>query len=220
MTGQERKTQALVDTAIVCGLIAGVLYPASSLGLLPGRYGDMAFMLFGPFFAVAVFGMRSFFARANDTASNDIGHLMLVIAGVAFALMATMQMSIWSLAPAHARGATALDAPTWRAILNSISTTQLGLDFAFDMFVSGGASLLGWQVMRHPGIAAWIRLPVGLAGVAIGLGGLTLNIIAFPNNAGDVGLIDPAQFFGVWFGFVWLPMLVLRRWRADQSSGA
>lgn len=206
------KVQGLVDAAIIAGLAAGILYPVGLLGLVPGRLSDIAFMLFGPCFAISVFGLRAFHARASDSAINDLAHLMLVIAGVAHAFMAAMQMSIHSQIPRFFREAGANDPALWDAILRSVSSTQLGLDFAFDIFVSLGAILLGWQMIRHP------RIPgvAGLAGILVGAGGLAANMAAFPLNPEEAGLIDPAPFFGVWFGLVWLPLVFLRRWRPQE----
>ncbi|MDH3745255.1 MAG: hypothetical protein OES47_09155 [Acidobacteriota bacterium] len=49
----------------------------------------------------------------------------------------------------------AADRELWRSILRGVSSTQLGLDFAFDIFVSMGTVLLGLQMLRHPRFASW-----------------------------------------------------------------
>lgn len=207
----QTKAQTLIDIGIITGLVAGLLYPIALLDLLPGRWSNIAFMFFGPIFVVSVFGLRAFYARARDTATNDIACLLLVLAGTAFALMATMQMSIYTAIPDYHRAALEPDAATWDAILRGVSTTQLGLDFAFDMFVSFGVIALGWQMVRHP------RVPtlLGVAGMLIGAGGIAVNTITFPENSGIAGLIDPAPAFGVWFGLAWLPLVFLRTWRPE-----
>jgi hypothetical protein len=204
----ESKEQTWIDTGLVCGVIAGVLYPIGLLDLLPGRASHMAFMLFGPFLIVGVAGVRHLFARANDSVSNDLAHLMLGLSGVAFTFMATMQMSIYTLVPRYRRASTTVETEVWNAILRSVSSTQLGLDFAFDIFVSAGVVLLGLQMVRHPKIWTWF----GACGMVIGALGLTANVATFPENSGDAGLIDPAPFFGAWLGLSAIPLIRLRRW--------
>ena len=209
----DRKSQALIDSAIVAGIIAGALYPIAMLDLAPGRWSNLAFMLFGPFFAISAYGMRAFYARARDTATNDIACLLLILAGAAFTFMATMQMSIYTAIPGYHRASLEPDAATWDAILRGVSTTQLGLDFAFDIFVSFGVILLGWQMVLHPRVPALL----GLAGIAIGAAGISVNTITFPENSGIAGLIDPAPVFGVWFGLAWLPLIFFRSWRPKKD---
>ncbi len=210
------KGQTWINTGLGCGVAAGILYPIGLLDLLPGRPSQMAFMLFGPFLIVNAAGLRHFYSRANDTVSNDLAHLMLALAGAAFTGMATMQMSIYALVPRYQLAGSGVKPEVWDAILRSVSTTQLGLDFAFDIFISVGTVLLGLQIARHPRI--WT--PLGLAGMVIGSIGLVLNMVTFPVNAGDAGLIDPAPFFGVWLSLTALPALFRRRWlppeKADQ----
>lgn len=207
------KEQRWIDVGIGCGVVAGVLYPIGLLDLLPGRASHLAFMLFGPFFLASAAGTRHFYARARDAVSNDLAHLMLGLAGAAFTGMATMQMSIWTLVPRYRSGTPEVAPAVWDAILASVSTTQLGLDFAFDLFVSAGTVLLGWQVLRHPRLWA----PYGALGMVIGVLGLAANVVAFPKNPGDAGWIDPAPFFGTWLGLTALPVWWLRRWRPEES---
>lgn len=209
MTSPLDKSQGLIHFGIGAGAMAAVLYPIGLLDLISPRVSQLAFMAFGPCFAVAAYGMRAFYARADDSASNDVGHLLLVLAGMAFTAMATMQMSMYTLVPAYARAAAEPDATTWSAILRGVSTTQLGLDFAFDLFVSAGAAFVGWQMVRHPRVPAFL----GWLGITIGVAGLALNAITFPENAGEAGLVDPAPFFGVWFTAAWLPLVVWRTWQ-------
>lgn len=209
MTARDKKEQTLIHIGIICGLVAGVLYPVAMMNLLPQRWASIAFMFFGPFLAASALGMRAFYARANDSATNDLAHMLLVLAGAAFTFMATMQMSIYTLIPQYLRAAGEADAGMWRAILQGTSTTQLGLDYAFDIFVSAATALIGWQMIRHP------RVPsiLGLAGVIVGVGGIALNTMTFPDNSGEAGLIDPGPFFGVWFSLAWFPLVIFRNWR-------
>lgn len=208
------KEQTWIDLGLGCGIVAGILYPIGLLDLLPGQASHMAFMFFGPFFLTQAVGMRHFYARVRDTVSNDLAHLMLGLAGLVFTLMATMQMSIYTLIGRYRRASHAVPPEPWDAILKSVSSTQLGLDFAFDVFVSAGTVLLGWQIARHPRIWSWF----GVLGMVIGAAGLALNIATFPDNSGEAGWIDPGPFFGVWFGLTALPALMLRRWKPEAGA--
>ncbi len=216
MTGKHDLDQKWIDVGIMTGVLAGVAYGGPQLPFVRGWLHDLLFMGFGPLLSLTAVGSYHFFRRNRETISNQIGHLFLFVAGVSFTYMATMQGSIFRLIPRYYRAAEGADRALWATILQGVSPTQLGLDFAFDIFISVGTVLLGLQMLWHPRF--WKLF--GAVGMVIGATGLTFNFITFPDNSGEAGLIDPGPFFGVWMTFAILQVWRCRRWeKAENLEG-
>lgn len=216
MSPADRLSRTWVDVAIVTGLLAGVAYALPSIPGVRGRTHDFFFFAFGPLLVVASIGLYHFFRQEGRTVSNQIGHAFLALGGVAFTFMATMQMSIYRLVPRYYHAAEEADRLDWARILKGVSPTQLGLDFAFDIFVSVGTILIAIQTYRHPRFGRTFAL----VGVAIGACGLLANFVSFPENPGEAGLVDPGPFFGVWLSLVGIQVLRSRRWFSSRLAAA
>lgn len=89
-------------------------------------------------------------------------------------------------------------------IYKSVFSTQSGVDMAFDIFISLGVILIAISMWKHK----YFGKIVSIIGVLIAATGLLFNIIAFPENAGNIGLIDPSPLFGIWFLIVTIQMAV------------
>jgi hypothetical protein len=212
--GSTDLTQTWIDVGIVTGLLAGVAYGLPQLPFVRGPLHDFFFFGFGPLLSVGAIGMYHFFRRYREAVSNQLAHLFLFVAGVSFTYMATMQGSIYHLIPRYYHAAEEADRELWRTILKGVSPTQLGLDFAFDIFVSVATVLIGLQMFRHPRF--WKAF--GVAGMVIGATGLTFNFITFPDNSGEAGLVDPGPFFGVWMTAAAIQVWRCRRWVAGEGA--
>jgi len=211
---REDLAQTWIDVGIVTGILAGVCYGMPQLPFVRGRLHDLTFMGFGPLLCVAAIGLYHFFRRNRESVSNQLAHLFLFVAGLSFTYMATMQGSIYKLIPRYYHAAADADRELWRNVLKGVSSTQLGLDFAFDIFVSVGTVLLGLQMVRHPRFWGWF----GVLGMMIGLTGLAFNFVTFPDNSGEAGLIDPGPLFGVWLSLAVIPIWRFRRCTPAEAS--
>jgi len=197
------------------GVPTGACYAIGTFNLLPGLWSAQAFMLFGPLLVVCAYGIRAHFSARGDGVLADLGALLMGIAGVVFCLMATMQQSIYHTVPRLYRESAGPDAQTWDAILRSVSSTQLGLDYAFALFVSAAVLLLSLHMLVH----ASLPRALGVFGLLVALAGLAANALAFPENAELAGGIDPAPAFAVWFGLTWLALLWARLRPRPAPSG-
>jgi hypothetical protein len=206
LTPAHRRNQGWVNVGLAASLIAAALFPIGLLNLGPRTVHVLAFMLFGPTFLIGAVGLRHYFAREVDSVGNDVAWLSLALSGLSFTFMATMQASIYSIVPQLARATPEPSAATWSAILRSVSSTQLGLDFAFDIFMSLGVLFLAVQLLRHPRYPRWF----GILGIAVTVAGFTMNVLAFPHNPDERGLVDLAWGYFVWLMLAVLPIL---RWR-------
>ena len=82
--------------------------------------------------------------------------------------------------------------------------TQAGVYMAFDIFISIGVIFIAYCM--------WNNLQFGkivsVLGIVFAGTGLLFNLIAFPENAGNIGLIDPSPLFGIWFLIVTIQMVL------------
>lgn len=208
--GALRKLQWF-DVGLVTGIAASVAYALGVFVPLPPRPEYLFFMAFGPLLCISSMGMYVFLSEHRETVSLQIGLLCMVCAGLMFTAMSTMQGSILF----QIRGFVAQDGSQielWRTILRGTMATQLGLDFAFDIFISVGTFLIALNVIAHP---RFMR-SFGWLGMIVSSTGLVFNAVTFPENAGEAGLLDPAPFFGVWFGLFVLVFAGSRRWFVAQ----
>lgn len=215
MTGIESRRELKAtwfDVGLGTGIAASLAYAFGVFIPIPIRPEFLSFMAFGPLLCVSSVGLFVFLREHRDTVSLQISILCLVSAGLMFTAMSTMQGSIIFQARALIAGGDASEAELWRTIYRGVMSTQLGLDFAFDMFISVGTFLLAWNVALHPRF--WRVF--GWLGMLVSAVGLTFNAITFPENSGEVGLVDPAPFFGVWFGVFVLGFALSRSWFRGQ----
>ncbi len=209
------KTKAQwLDLGIACGFGAAVAYPLAVFVPLPALASYLVFSAFGPLLIVACVGLYVFLREQRDTVSLQLATLFLVCAGVMVTAMATMQGSIIFQIREFAAEADPSAREMWRSIFRATMSTQLGLDFGWDIFISVGTLLLAWNVAAHPRF--WRGF--GWAGMLIAAAGLTLNAITFPENSGVAGLVDPGPFFGAWFGLLVLALLRNRRWFRERLA--
>ncbi len=202
------------DVGLVCGVAASVAYAFGVFIPIPPRPEYLSFMAFGPLFAISAAGMFVFLSQHRDTVSLRIGTFCMMAAGLMFTAMATMQGSIIFQIRDFIAQSDPADVEVWRSVFRGTMATQLGLDFAFDMYISAGTFLVAWNVVSHPRF--WRGF--GWAGMAIAAAGLTVNAITFPENSGEAGLFDPAPLYGVWFGGFIVPYARARSWYRRHIS--
>lgn len=200
--------QRWIDVGIGAGVAAGVVYALAQSGIARGWFHDLCFLSFGPLLSVAAVGSFFFFRRNRRTVSNQLGHAFVILAGVSFTHMAAMQQSIFMVLNRRIATASGAERELWQSIRSGVSPTQLGLDFAFDIYISVGVALVAIQMIWHHRFNQWFA---GL-GVVIGVLGLTVNFLTFPENAGQAGLVDPAPFFAVWMSAAAIQVWRCRRW--------
>lgn len=210
MTSPMKRWLGLGVVAGVCADVAYIL--PTQLSISPGA-NRILFSFFGLFLIVAVAALYRLLSHERETITGQLGALLVILSGVAHSVMATMQASISARMQSYLAGAAEGEREMYRAIYRSVFSTQLGVDFAFDIFISVGVILLSLSMWSHPDFG---RLVAGL-GIAVAATGLSFNVVAFPENAGVYGLVDPGPSFGLWFTVVTVLMGV-RLFRSSRGS--
>jgi hypothetical protein len=72
----------------------------------------------------------------------------------------------------------------------------LGLDVAWDAYISVGTALFGFNMLRHPRFGRVF----GGSGIGIALALLCSNLLTFPTPPANTGLVDlaPSSVSGTW----------------------
>jgi hypothetical protein len=210
-----------VKVGVICGLLACVAYTLSTQVSISFHFNYFLFFAFGPLLCMASVGLYHFLKRHRNSVKLQAGSLFLFTSGVVTTMMATMQGSIRYLLNQYIGEAP--DESTreiLRLILRGVDTTQLGLDIAFDIFISVGTFLIAMAMLTHPKFGNVF----GYSGMIVSGVGLLFNLITFPLNPGTRGLIDAGPFFGIWFTVVAIQVIRSLKWmdttETDRSNGS
>lgn len=184
--------------------------------IFPWRFGRMLFFAFGPLYALGAYSIGCFLLESCDGPMLRLSILMNVIAGVVVNAMAVVQSTIFTftrrfLAGAESEAERDLINEVWRGV-NSV---QLGLDVCWDIWVSLGTATLALALLRLP-LPRWLCV----AGAAVALSALGLNLWTFPAPPAESGLIDLGPGIGVWYGLLVVALIVRSVRRRDRAGGA
>lgn len=166
------------------------------------------FFIWGPTFALAVYCLGYWLRRDYDSIALRLAVMMNIGAGMIVTMMATVQ-ALNGVASLEKINATTDKELIWlyKAAFTGTNHTQLGLDIAFDVWMSLGTALFALALTRHFVFRPWL----GIVGIFLALGLLVNNMIYFPWPPADKGGIDFGLYVGMWWGAVLVVILVQYR---------
>lgn len=175
-------------TAQLTGALAVLFYIFSTQVNISVKINGFMFTHVGILICIGIYSMFQFLKERFDNALFRLSCILLFVAGIAHCLMATMQESnrYWWI-----NHREEVD----REIFIGIFSSQLGLDYAFDIFISSGVICLALSML----LTKKYGKLVPYLGLLIGAGGYLVNSLSFPNNPGIAGMLDPGPFFSAWF---------------------
>jgi len=191
--------------AVVCGILANINYTLATQVSISPTINRLLFFSFGPLLIITTIGLYKLLITQGNLISIQLGTVFLIISRICHTIMATMQGSISAIMKGYISNA---EDENQKEIListyKSVFSTQAGVDMAFDIFISIGVIMIAYSMWNN------IRFGkiVSILGVLFAGTGLLFNLIAFPENAGNVGLIDPSPLFGIWFLIVTIQMAI------------
>jgi hypothetical protein len=151
--------------------------------------------------SVAFIGFYYFLKAHRNSAALQTATVFGVIAGTLVNLMLVVQQSLFIGLPAATRAAMG---PAW----DGLNWVQLGIDVAWDIYISVAMILLGVVLWKHPRFGMVLGGITAFAGLLL----LVLNLWTFPTPPGDAGLFDAGPFVGLWFVVLSLRMLLSVKW--------
>jgi len=208
-----------IKAGVVCGLLACIVYPLSTQVSVSFHFNYFLFFAFGPLLCMASVGLYIFLKMHRNSVKLQAGSLFIFTSGIVVTMMATMQGSIRFMQNRFIGEAPdEMTRETFRMISRGVDSTQLGLDIAFDIFISIGTFLVAMAIMTHPRFGKIFGIP----GMIVSSVGLIFNLVTFPLNPGTQDLIDAGPFFGIWFTVVTIQVIRSLKWmdEADRTESS
>lgn len=209
------KETSSFDRISKIGAISGILsiifyFLAAVASFIPDTIGRLIGFAFPLLWIVSFIGLYHFLRNQNHTPSLEIAYIFGII-GTAIALSFIVVQSanfIWhdtAMETATSEDAKAL----LKASFIGVNRVQLGLDVAFDIFVTISWILFGLNIAKSPDFSKIL----GYIGCLLALGLLTLNLYTFPNPPADSGLFDLGPFLALWIFvvYIWFAIVLFKQ---------
>ena len=215
MTLQPQLARALVRTAIIAGLAAGLMYPIRTFLPLPDFLSTAFFIWFGPIYAIAILGLYPFLAKPQPTLPIVLGTLFGVIGGVTNMMFAVIQLENLHYIRGFIRQAVSPELQAqWRNILRGVFTVQNGLNYVSDFFLDWCVLLFAIAMWHHPKFGKAFALTGLLAGGAH----FVLKAWTFPMPPAEAGWVDAGPLVSAWFTLVLLQVILNLKWVASPTN--
>ncbi len=190
----------------ICGIAAMVFYVLMVAVPVPDQLGVALSACFGPLLALASYGLYRLLSIHRKTVSLQIAPVSNALAGALVTAMLLVQLAI------RTGGRGSLDDFLWL----KLRRVDLGLDVAWDVYISLGTLLLAVNMLGHPRFGKiW-----GIIGVALGAGLAVLNLATFPTPPANAGLFDLGPFAGLWYTAVSVQALRSIGWAGSRFAGS
>lgn len=171
-----------IQSGIVAGLLASVLYPVLAFAPLPFPATAVVAAILGPAIGIASLGLRHLVRLRGRSVAATLGAVSNFAAGALFTAMAHVQLAV-----RH----TASDGSELRPLVG----VWLGLDVAWDVYIGLGTLFFAASMLGHPRF----RWPFALPGFGLGALVLALNLSTFPDPPVEAGSVDVGPFVGLWY---------------------
>ena len=201
--------------AVICGFAAMVSYSLAIFAPLPEKASLILAFAFGPFFMLGSLGLYRIGQFWKNSLSLQVGALFNIV-GTAFAtMMLVVQQTVFSFHDQFKnadRGTVTAEQLKW--IFREVNSVQLGMDLAWDVFISAGTFCLALGYWGHPVMGKVIPAIGMLVGVLL----LGFNMASFPVPPGEAGSIDFGPLVALWYLVVTIWILIKRKKLLDAAS--
>lgn len=186
--------------SIITGLGAVISY--TLLSILSGPYIGLVILAsaFGPFLAAASLGLYHVLLESGNPVVLQLAVLFNVVGAAIFTMMLLVQLAV-----GYQIQSLGKEVQDLAALRTSLVGVQLGLDVAWDIFISLGTLLFAISMLSDARFG-WI---LGIAGILIAVALLILNLWTFPTPPAAKNLVDLGPLVGIWYLVVTIMMI---RW--------
>ena len=191
--------------SVITGLGAIISY--TLLVVLSKPYAALVVLggAFGPCLAAASLGLYHVLAESGNPVLLQLATMFNILGAAIFTMMVLVQLAIGYQIQSLPEGIENLT-----SLRTSLVGVQLGLDVAWDIFISLGTLLFAINMFRDPRFG-WA---VGVAGVLIAVALLVLNLWTFPTPPAAKNLVDLGPLVGLWYLAVTVMMI---KWLMQTS---
>lgn len=176
--------------SIITGIGAVISY--TLLIILSGPYTAIVILAgaFGPLLAAASLGLYHVLAESGNPVVLQLAVLFNVLGAATFTMMILVQLAI-----GRQMESLSEEAQNLTDLRVSLVGVQLGLDVAWDIFISLGTLLFAIAMISDARFG-WI---LGIAGILIAVALLILNLWTFPTPPATKNLVDLGPLVGIWY---------------------
>lgn len=185
-----------IRTGAVLGLWAVVAYFLAISVSLPPLLNRFNSFSIGLLLIGALLGLYTQLRAHRETFSLRLGFIFGIIGGTLLTVMLVTQHA----ARAFFRADEAMAAT--EEVYRGLTFVHLGMDVAWDIFITVGLMLFCWNMIRHPRFG-WLLGGIGLVLESIAL---AFNLYTFPDNPELHGLIDVGPYAAVWLLAIFVQM--------------
>ena len=200
---------------VINGFASVISYLAAAFAPLPEILSLLLAFLFGPFFMLSTLGLFFIIKSWKPSITLYSATLFNVVATALVTLMLVVQQSIFAFHeqfksdPGKAVGDEQLN---W--IFKEVNSVQLGMDVAWDVFISAGTFLLALTMYRHPVFGKIFSI----TGMLVSLALFSFNLYSFPQPPSEAGSIDFGPFVSLWYLALTIFILIKRRMLAGLAA--
>lgn len=161
----------------IAGVVAYIFALASESS---DAFTVVASFIFAFGITLSSIGLYNILGGVKGSPLVPIAAIANVIAAALLFAMVMVQLSVHAMVPQPDAGLKAV----W-----------LGLDVAWDFYISTGTILFGLSMFGRRGLGAWLAVP----GLLIGGLLLIFNVATFPYPPANAGLVDLGPLLGLWY---------------------
>jgi hypothetical protein len=211
MTSEKSSIDQISKIGAIAGILSIIFYfLAAVASFIPDSIGRLLGFAFPLLWIISFIGLYHFLRKQNHTPSLEIAYIFGII-GAAIALSFIVVQSanfIW-----HDAAMETANSEDAKALLKSsyagVNRVQLGLDVAFDIFVTISWILFGLNIAKSPNFSKIL----GYIGSLLALGLLAFNMYTFPNPPADSGLFDIGPLLALWMFvfYIWFAVALFKQ---------
>lgn len=193
---------------VLCGICAFLSYFLAAFAPFPEIISLQLAFAFGPLFMLSSVGLFYVLKHWKDSINLRIAVLFNTVATAMLTMMLVVQLTSQAFHKQYKladRGGVSEEQLKW--IFKEVNAVQLGMDLAWDIFISIGTFFFALVMFNHPKMNKVIS---GL-GMIFSVLLLGFNLTYFPEPPGEAGSIDFGPFVAIWY-------LILMGWLAIKHK--
>ncbi len=201
---------------VYCGISAFTSYFLVAFAPFPEKISLFLAFAFGPLFMLSSVGLFYLLKHWKDSINLRIAVLFNTVATAMLTMMIVVQLTSQDFHQKYKladRGSVSEEQLKW--IFKEVNSVQLGMDLAWDIFISIGTFFFALVMFNHPKMNKVISI-LGLIFSALLMG---FNLTYFPEPPGEVGSVDFGPFVAIWYLVLMLWLAIKHRTMNGENKG-
>ncbi len=193
---------------VYCGISAFTAYFLAAFAPLPDKVALILAFSFGPLFMLCSVGLFYVLKEWKDSINLRIAALFNIVATALVTLMLVVQLTGHAFHERYQgleRGSVSTEQLNW--IFKEVNAVQLGMDVAWDIFISAGTFLFALVMFNHP----LINKIISVLGMVFSVVLLGFNFTYFPEPPAEAGSMDFGPLVALWYLALMLWLIVQRK---------